>query len=64
MVVPEKVGRLTPNQIAKEAAQWLNSPTRLLGQKEDLRSLRGQPGAVEAMAEEVIKLLDTCRENS
>ena len=43
--------------IAQEAAKWLLSPERLKGQKDDLQSLRGKPGAVEAMSEEVISLL-------
>ncbi len=57
MIVPEKVGKITPIEIANEAAQWLNSPMRLQGQKEDLQSLRGKPGAVEEMTKEVLKLL-------
>ena len=32
-------------------------PERLQGQREDLRALRGQPGAVSALAEEVSDLL-------
>ena len=43
--------------IANEAADWLSSPELLQGQKEDLQSLRGQPGAVDTMAEEILKLL-------
>ena len=57
MIVPEKVGFLYPKEVAEEIAEWLHSPERLKGQKEDLQSLRGKPGAVEAMSEEVIKLL-------
>jgi len=57
MVVPERVGRITPEQIAEEAAGWLASPERLKGQQDDLRSLRGQPGAVAALAQEVRNLL-------
>ncbi len=57
MIVPEKVGELHPNLIAQEAAQWLQSPERLKGQKEDLQSLRGKPGAVEAMTKIIISLL-------
>ncbi len=57
MIVPEKIGNIFPEEIAQEAAEWLSSPERLKGQKEDLRSLRGQPGAVEAMTQEIIDLL-------
>ncbi len=49
-VVPERVGAITPAAIAAEAAEWLAHPARLEGQRDDLRSLRGQPGAVAALA--------------
>lgn len=57
MVVPERVGSLTPAAIAQEAADWLGQPQRLEGMREDLRSLRGQPGAVAALAALVRQLL-------
>ena len=56
-VVPERVGAITPAQIAEEAADWLAHPDRLAGMREDLRSLRGQPGAVAALAGMVRELL-------
>jgi lipid A disaccharide synthetase len=56
-VVPERVGAIEPEAIAAEAVDWLASPERLQGQQEDLRSLRGQPGAVAALAAEVRSLL-------
>ena len=57
LVVPERVGAITPEQIAEEAADWLNQPARLEGMRDDLRSLRGQPGAVAALAGMVRHLL-------
>ena len=57
MVVPERVGPITPEQIALEAESWLATPDRLQGQRDDLRGLRGEPGAVRALAEEVQGLL-------
>jgi lipid A disaccharide synthetase len=57
MVVPERVGAITPAQIAAEALGWLQQPERLQGQREDLRALRGKPGAVAALADEVRSLL-------
>jgi lipid A disaccharide synthetase len=57
LVVPERVGAITPEQIAEEAADWLNQPARLEGMRDDLRSLRGQPGAVAALAGMVRQLL-------
>jgi len=56
-VVPERVGAITPAQIAAEAADWLAQPERLAGMRDDLRSLRGQPGAVAALADLVVELL-------
>jgi lipid A disaccharide synthetase len=56
-VVPERVGTITPAEIAAEAADWLAHPQRLEGMRDDLRSLRGQPGAVAALAGMVRELL-------
>jgi lipid A disaccharide synthetase len=64
VVVPERVGAITPQQIAEEAASWLAAPERLEGQREDLRSLRGRPGAVDALAEEVRALLPKAIESA
>lgn len=57
MVVPERVGPITPEQIAAEASGWLDQPIRLEGMRDDLRSLRGEPGAVAALAGMVRELL-------
>lgn len=57
MVVPERVGAITPEAIASEAEAWLSAPDRLQGMRDDLRSLRGQPGAVAALAGEIRALL-------
>ena len=57
MIVPEKVGRIHPKEIAEEAFQWLQSPRRLQGQKEDLQALRGKAGAVDQMTKQILKLL-------
>ena len=58
MIVPERIGHITPKQIAVEAIEWLNSPTRLSGQKEDLQSLRGKKGAINKFCQEIINLLE------
>ena len=63
-VVPERVGAITPGGIAAEAADWLAVPERLQGQRQDLRSLRGKPGAVDALAEEVRSLLPRAIESA
>jgi lipid A disaccharide synthetase len=57
MVVPERGGPITPEQIAAEASGWLDQPIRLEGMRDDLRSLRGAPGAVAALAGMVRELL-------
>ena len=57
LVVPERVGAISPEAIAEEAREWLEQPQRLAGMREDLRSLRGQPGAVAALAALVESLL-------
>ena len=57
MLVPERVGAITPDSIAAEAADWLAAPKRLEGMRADLRSLRGQPGAVANLAALVQELL-------
>lgn len=56
-VVPERVGAIEPAAIAAEAAAWLEQPSRLDAMAEDLRSLRGRPGAVAALADLVEELL-------
>ena len=37
MVVPERVGKINPEEIALEAADWLSSPQRLIGQQVDFQ---------------------------
>ncbi len=60
-LVPERVGPITPEQIAAEAAEWLAQPSRLEAMARDLRSLRGSPGAVAALADLVAELLPGSR---
>jgi lipid A disaccharide synthetase len=57
LLVPERVGAITPEAIAAEAADWLAAPERLAGMRADLRGLRGQPGAVASLAELVLELV-------
>ena len=57
MIVPERIGHITPSQIAEETIDWLNSPSRLSGQKEDLQALRGTKGATKKFCEQIINLL-------
>ena len=57
MIVPERIGHITTTQIAEEAIDWINSPSRLSGQRDDLQSLRGKKGATQKFCQEIIKLL-------
>jgi len=58
LIVPERIGHITTSQIADETIDWLNSPSRLAGQKEDLQSLRGKKGATQKFCQEIINLLE------
>ena len=58
MIVPERVGHITPKQIAQEAIDWLESPARLFGQKKDLQALRGKKGATKKFCQQIINLLE------
>jgi len=58
MIVPERIGKITPKQIAREAIDWINSPSRLSGQKEDLKAIRGDKGATKKFCQEIINLLE------
>jgi lipid-A-disaccharide synthase len=58
-VVPERVGEINPDAIAEEANQWLANPQQLQAMAEELRQLRGKPGAVNQLAEMVNALLPT-----
>ncbi len=60
MVVPERVGAITPAEIAAESADWLARPERLEALRQDLRRLRGKAGgggAVAALVSLVCELL-------
>jgi lipid A disaccharide synthetase len=59
LVVPERVGTITPEEIGAEAAQWLENPERLEAMAEELRHLRGKPGAVAQLAGLVDELRPT-----
>ncbi len=58
MIVPERIGHITTAEIANETIDWLNSPSRLAGQKEDLLSIRGAKGATKKFCKEIINLLE------
>ncbi len=63
MIIPERVGNISPKKIAEEACYWINSPEKLKRQKEDLRSLRGKQGAVLSLSREIINLISEIQIN-
>ena len=56
-LVPERVGAISPAQIASESVDWLSRPERLEALRQDLRRLRGEGGAVAALVALVRELL-------
>ena len=57
LVVPERIGKITPLEIAYEASYLLRSKSMLANQKKELMYLRGNTGAVEQLTKEIINLL-------
>ncbi|HBP53648.1 MAG TPA: glycosyl transferase [Synechococcus sp. UBA8638] len=57
MVVPERIGAITPTQIAQEALALLRQPARLEAMAMALRQLRGPGRAVAALGAMVMEVL-------
>ncbi|NMF81845.1 lipid-A-disaccharide synthase [Nodosilinea sp. P-1105] len=56
-VVPELIGPLTPDQVAKQAVNYLEQPQQLEAMGQDLLAVRGKPGASDKLAAIVIEEL-------
>lgn len=56
-IVPELIGRLYPEQVAQQAVDYLQHPEKLEAIKQDLQSVRGEPGASAKLADMVIQEL-------
>ncbi|NES68876.1 MAG: lipid-A-disaccharide synthase, partial [Okeania sp. SIO2D1] len=56
-IVPELVGKLTPEIVAELVLDFLSHPEKLAEMRDRLRSVRGQPGAAQKLAEIVLSLL-------
>jgi len=54
-IVPELIGRLTPEQIAAKVLSWLEHPQHLHRVQRDLQAVRGEPGAAAKLAELVLQ---------
>jgi hypothetical protein len=60
-IVPELIGRLHPEQVAKQVVDYLKDPEKLDAIRRDLRAVRGEPGAAEKLADIVLQELDQAR---
>ena len=54
-IVPELVGRLTPQQVAEQVLDWLAHPEKLQAIQADLRAVRGQPGATQGLVDLILE---------
>lgn len=57
-IVPELVGLLSPGAIAAQAQAYLTQPDRLAQMRQDLRAVRGQPGAAQKLVQLVQEELE------
>ncbi|OZH51599.1 lipid-A-disaccharide synthase [Hydrocoleum sp. CS-953] len=55
-IVPELMGKLKPETVAELVLEFLSHPEKLVEMSDRLRSLRGEPGAAEKLAEIVLSL--------
>ena len=55
-IVPELVGKLKPEDVAELVLDFLSHPEKLEEMRDRLRSVRGQPGAAQKLAEIVLSL--------
>ena len=57
MIVPELVGKLQPQEVAKMVLDYLENPEKLEAIRGKLRSVRGEPGAGQKIAEIVWEVM-------
>jgi hypothetical protein len=57
MIVPELVGKLQPQEVAKMVLDYLENPEKLEAIRVKLRSVRGEPGAGQKIAEIVWEVM-------
>jgi lipid-A-disaccharide synthase len=60
-IVPELLGKLEPKVVAQMVLDYLENPEKLELMRQQLKGVRGQPGAAEKLAELVVKELDFFR---
>ncbi|MGB5960038.1 MAG: lipid-A-disaccharide synthase [Coleofasciculaceae cyanobacterium] len=57
-IVPELLGKLDAFVVAQMALNYLENPEKLEDMRQQLKAVRGQPGAAEKLAELVVEELD------
>lgn len=57
-IVPELVGPLQPEEIAKQVLSYLDHPEQLQAMSNELRQVRGQPGAAQKLVQLVYEELE------
>jgi hypothetical protein len=57
-VIPELVGKITPESVANMALDLLANPEKLEEMRSRLRTLRGQPGAAQKFAQLILELIN------
>ncbi|HEY9878353.1 MAG TPA: lipid-A-disaccharide synthase [Leptolyngbyaceae cyanobacterium] len=61
-VVPEIIGRITPQQIADSVLDYLSHREKLEAIRQELRVVRGEPGAAAKLADLVLETVDYRKE--
>jgi hypothetical protein len=57
MIVPELVGKLQPQEVAEMVLNYLENPEKLEAIRAKLRSVRGEPGAAQKIAQIVWEMM-------
>ena len=57
LIVPERIGNITPKEIAKEALFLLENNSHLKSQKQKLATQRGRSGATDKLSNLILKEL-------
>lgn len=57
MIVPELLGELQPAEVAALVLDWLDHPESLSQMRQELRQVRGEPGAAQKLAKAALALL-------
>lgn len=64
LIVPELIGELQPQQVAALVIDWLEHPEKLAEMRQNLRQVRGAPGAAQKLAQLALSLVAQTAETS